>query len=87
MNKSEFISSVAEKAGLSKADAAKAVNAFTEVVVEQLKAGDRISLLGFGTFSVVDKPERTGINPKTKKPIKIAARRAAKFKPSSAIEL
>lgn len=87
MNKTEFIASVAEKAGLSKADAQKAVNAFADVVVEQLKAGEKITLLGFGTFAVQDKPERTGINPKTKEKIKIAARKVAKFKPGSALEL
>lgn len=87
MNKTEFIASVAEKAGLSKADAQKAVNAFADVVVEQLKAGEKITLLGFGTFAVQDKPERTGINPKTKEKIKIAARKVAKFKPGAALEL
>lgn len=87
MNKTEFIASVAEKAGLSKADAQKAVNAFADVVVEQLKAGEKITLIGFGTFAVQDKPERTGINPKTKEKIKIAARKVAKFKPGAALEL
>ncbi|MDO4707138.1 MAG: HU family DNA-binding protein [Porphyromonadaceae bacterium] len=87
MNKTEFIASVAEKAGLSKADAQKAVNAFADVVVEQLKAGEKVTLLGFGTFAVQDKPERTGINPKTKEKIKIAARKVAKFKPGAALEL
>lgn len=87
MNKSEFIASVAEKAGLTKTDAQKAVNAFAEVVAEQLKAGERITLVGFGTFLAVDKPEREGINPQTKKKIKIAARRVAKFKPGAGLEL
>lgn len=87
MNKTEFIASVAEKAGLSKADAQKAVNAFADVVAEQLKAGEKIALLGFGTFSVQDKPARTGINPMTKQKIEIAARKVAKFKPGSALEL
>ncbi len=87
MNKSEFIASVAEKAGLTKTDAQKAVNAFAEVVAEQLKAGERITLVGFGTFSAVEKPEREGINPQTKQKIKIAARRVAKFKPGAGLEL
>lgn len=87
MNKSEFIASVAEKAGLTKTDAQKAVNAFAEVVAEQLKAGERITLIGFGTFSASERPERTGVNPRTGKAIKIAARRVAKFKPGSALEL
>lgn len=87
MNKSEFIASIAEKAGLTKADAHKAVNAYAEVVAEQLKAGERITLVGFGTFSAVDKPARTGINPRTKEKITIAARRVAKFKPGADLEL
>ncbi len=87
MNKSEFIASVAEKAGLTKVDAQKAVNAFAEVVAEQLKAGERITLIGFGTFSTSERAERTGVNPRTGKTIKIAARRVAKFKPGSALEL
>lgn len=87
MNKTEFIASVAEKAGLTKADAQKAVTAFADVVAEQLKAGEKIALLGFGTFFVQDKPARTGINPKTKEKIEIAARKVAKFKPGSSLEL
>ncbi|MDO4692839.1 MAG: HU family DNA-binding protein [Porphyromonadaceae bacterium] len=87
MNKTEFIARVAEKAGLTKVDAQKAVNAFADVVAEQLKGGDKVALLGFGTFSVNDKPARTGINPKTKEKINIPARKAVKFKPGSALEL
>lgn len=86
MNKSEFIASIAEKAGITKADALKAVNAYAEVVTEELKAGGRITLIGFGTFATVDKPERTGIDPRTKKKIKIAARRVAKFKPGAGLK-
>lgn len=87
MNKTEFIARVAEKAGLTKVDAQKAVNAFADVVAEQLKKGDKVALLGFGTFSVNDKPARTGINPKTKEKINIPARTAVKFKPGSALEI
>ncbi|KGN81861.1 MULTISPECIES: HU family DNA-binding protein [unclassified Porphyromonas] len=87
MNKTEFIARVAEKAGLTKVDAQKAVNAFADVVAEQLKKGDKVALLGFGTFSVNDKPARTGINPKTKEKINIPARKAVKFKPGSALEI
>ena len=83
MNKSDFISSVAEKSGLTKADAKKAVDAFCETVTEVLKAGDKLALLGFGTFSVTEKPARTGLNPRTKEPIEIAARKVAKFKPGT----
>lgn len=83
MNKSDFISSVAEKSGLTKADAKKAVDAFCETATEVLKAGDKLALLGFGTFSVTEKPARTGLNPRTKEPIEIAARKVAKFKPGA----
>ncbi|MBQ8805201.1 MAG: HU family DNA-binding protein [Bacteroidaceae bacterium] len=80
MNKNDFVSSVAEKAGLSKADAKKAIDAFCETVSEVLKAGDKLSLVGFGTFSVAERGERQGINPLTKQPITIAAKKSAKFK-------
>ena len=68
MNKTEFIARVAEEAGLTKVDARKAVEAFAEVVAAELKKGEKIALLGFGTFSVADKPAREGINPATKHP-------------------
>ncbi|WP_262501282.1 HU family DNA-binding protein [Porphyromonas crevioricanis] len=87
MNKSEFVAAVAEKSGLKKGDALKAVNAFIEVLIESLRKGLKISLLGFGTFSVVDKAERKGINPATKKPIIIKARKVAKFKPGAGLKL
>ena len=80
MNKNDFVSSVAEKTGLSKADAKKAIDAFCETVSEVLKAGDKLSLVGFGTFSVAERGERQGINPLTKQPITIAAKKSAKFK-------
>lgn len=80
MNKTEFVSAVAEKAGLTKVDAKKAVEAYADVLSDVLKKGDKVALLGFGTFSVVEKGERQGINPKTKEIIKIAARKAVKFK-------
>ena len=80
MNKNDFVSSVAEKAGLSKADAKKAIDAFCETVSDVLKAGDKLSLVGFGTFSVAERGERQGINPLTKQPITIAAKKSVKFK-------
>ena len=83
MNKTELISAVAEKSGLSKADAKKAVDAFVDAVTEELKAGGKVALLGFGTFSVSEKAVRTGINPRTKETIEIAARKVAKFKPGA----
>ena len=80
MNKTELVSSIAAKAGLSKADSKKALDACVESIVEALKGGDKISLVGFGTFSVAERPERQGINPATKAPITIAAKKVAKFK-------
>ncbi len=71
---------MAAEAQLSKADTKKAVNAFTKVVGETLQSGDKISLVGFGTFSVNDKEARTGRNPMTGEIIEIKAKRVAKFK-------
>ena len=87
MNKTEFISRVAEVAELTKVDARKAVEAFASVVAEELQKGEKISLLGFGTFSVNEKPARQGINPLTKAKIQIPARKAVKFKAGAALEL
>ena len=80
MNKTEFINAVAEKSGLSKVDAKKAVEAFVETVSSELKEGGKVALLGFGSFSVAEKSARKGVNPKTKKPIEIPARKTVKFK-------
>lgn len=80
MNKTEFISAVSEKSGLSKVDAKKAVEAFVETVSSELKEGGKVALLGFGAFSVTEKAARKGVNPKTKEPIDIAARKTVKFK-------
>ena len=80
MNKTEFINAVAEKSGLSKFDAKKAVAAFVETVSSELKEGGKVALLGFGSFSVAEKSARKGVNPKTKQPIEIPARKSVKFK-------
>lgn len=80
MNKTEFINTVAEKSGLSKVDAKKAVEAFVETVSSELKEGGKVALLGFGSFSVAEKSARKGVNPKTKQPIEIPARKSVKFK-------
>lgn len=80
MNKTEFINAVAEKSGLSKVDAKKAVEAFVETVSSELKEGGKVALLGFGPFSVAEKSARKGVNPKTKQPIEIPARKSVKFK-------
>ncbi|WP_455668001.1 HU family DNA-binding protein [Phocaeicola sp.] len=80
MNKAELISAVAAEAGLSKVDAKRAVEAFVSAVTGALKEGDKVSLVGFGTFSVSERSARTGINPSTKATITIAAKKVAKFK-------
>ena len=80
MNKGELIDSIAGEAKLSKADAGKAVNAFTNAITKALKKGDKITLIGFGTYSVAKRAARTGRNPQTGKAIKISAKKVAKFK-------
>ena len=80
MNKTELVAAIAEKAGLSKKDAEGAVKAFTDTVAEQLKAGEKIQLVGFGTFEVAERAARTGKNPQTGEAIKIPASKAPKFK-------
>lgn len=83
MNKTDFIGAVAKKAGLSKVDAKKAVEAFISTVEGAVKKGDKVALLGFGSFTVVKKAARKGVNPKTKEAIKIPARKVVKFKPGA----
>ncbi len=80
MTKVELINAMAEKAGLSKADAEKALKAFTDAITEALKAGDKVALVGFGTFSVGERAARTGQNPQTGEKITIKASKAPKFK-------
>ncbi|MBD5092446.1 MAG: HU family DNA-binding protein [Clostridiales bacterium] len=80
MNKTEFIKAIADKADISLSDATAAVNAYTAVLTEALKAGDKITLGGFGTYEVKEKPERQGFNPITKQPITIAASRVPNLK-------
>ncbi|WP_085537098.1 HU family DNA-binding protein [Massilibacteroides vaginae] len=80
MNKTEFINAISAKSGLSKVDTKKAVEAFVETVSEELKSGGKVALLGFGSFSVTEKSARKGVNPKTKQPIDIPARKSVKFK-------
>ncbi len=73
MNKGELIKAMAEKAGFTNKDAAAAYDAFVATVTEALKAGEKVQLVGFGTFEVKDVPAKTGINPQTKAPVEIAA--------------
>jgi DNA-binding protein HU-beta len=83
MNKSELINAIAEQAGITKVDAKKALEAAVKSVSDALVAGDKISLVGFGTFSVSERSARTGINPATKQAIQISAKKVAKFKAGS----
>lgn len=80
MNKAELIDAMASGAGLSKADAKKALDSFVDATSKALNAGDRISLVGFGSFSVSKREARTGRNPQTGKEIKIAAKNVVRFK-------
>ncbi|MBQ9117829.1 MAG: HU family DNA-binding protein [Clostridia bacterium] len=73
MNKGEFIKAIADKAGFSQKDAATAYDAFVDVLTGALKAGDKVSLVGFGTFEVKEVAAKTGINPQTKEKVEIAA--------------
>ncbi len=81
MNKGELINTIAEKANLTKAQAADALNAVIDAVEGSLKGGDKVTLVGFGTFSVSHRAARKGRNPQTGKEIDIAARNVVKFKP------
>ena len=80
MNKTELIEKIAAGAGLTKADAKKALDATVAAIKDALVAGDKIQLVGFGTFAVSERPAREGINPATKEKIQIAAKKVAKFK-------
>ncbi len=80
MNKTELVEKIAAGAGLSKVDAKKALDATVDAIKNALAAGDKIALVGFGTFEVVKRPARTGRNPQTKKSITIPASKAPKFR-------
>lgn len=80
MNKGELISAIAEVSGLTKVDSKKALDATIKSITKALVRGDKVSLVGFGTFSVANRAARTGVNPSTKQAIKIKAKKVAKFK-------
>ena len=86
MTKAEIISEVAKKANISKVAAGKAVECVTDTIAKELKKGRRISLPGFGTFSVGSRKARTGRNPRTGQEIRIPAAKTAKFKPGKALK-
>ena len=86
MNKTELVAAIAEKAELSKKDSEKALKAFVDVVTDELVKGEKIQLVGFGTFEVRERAARTGINPQTKQTIKIAASKSPVFKAGKALK-
>ena len=86
MNKAELVAAVAEKAEISKKDAEAAVKAFTDVVAEELKKGEKIQLVGFGTFEVSERAAREGRNPQSGEPMKIEASKAPRFKAGKALK-
>ncbi|MHA7111963.1 HU family DNA-binding protein [Sunxiuqinia elliptica] len=83
MNKAQLIDAIADKAGLTKADAKKALDAFVESTTDALKNGDRVALIGFGSFAVATRSARTGRNPQSGAPIEIPEKKVVKFKPGA----
>ena len=86
MNKAEMIAAIAQEADFSKKDAEKALTAFMDIVTKELKKGEKVSLVGFGTFEVSARAAREGRNPATNKTIKIPASKAPKFKAGKALK-
>lgn len=86
MNKAELVAAIAEKTELSKKDSEKALKAFIDVVTEELTKGEKIQLVGFGTFEVSERKAREGRNPQTGKTMKIAASKAPRFKAGKALK-
>lgn len=83
MNKTELVNAMAAKTGMTKVAAKEAMNACFTTIQEQLKKGEKVTLIGFGTFSVTKRKARTAKNPRTGKPVKVAAKKVAKFKAGS----
>lgn len=86
MKKVELVEAIAKKSGLTKADASRALDATLEAITQALKSGDKVPLVGFGTFGVSRRAARMGRNPQTGKEVKIAARNAVSFKAGSALK-
>ena len=86
MNKADLVAAMAEKAGVSKKDAEASLKAFTDVVAEELKKGEKIQLVGFGTFEVSERAAREGRNPQTGEAMQIAASKSPKFKAGKALK-
>ena len=87
MNKTDLINAIAAESGLTKADAAKALNATTNAIANAVKAGDKVALVGFGTFATAERPARTGKNPRTGEVLEIPAKKVVKFKPGADLDL
>lgn len=85
MNKSELVDAIAKKSALSKKDTEKGLSAFLDTVKHALKKGDKVSLVGFGTFKVMKRKATTGVNPKTKEKLQIPAKKVAKLKFSDSV--
>ena len=83
MNRQDLIAAIAEKTGVTKKEADAVVKAFTEVVMDDVAAGNKVQLIGFGTFESVERAAREGRNPRTNEPMTIAASRSPKFKPAA----
>lgn len=86
MNKTDLTNAIAAKSGLTKVDAKKAVEAGIEAIIEAIKDGDKVSLIGFGTFFAAERPAREGLNPRTQTKITIPAKKIAKFKPGAELD-
>lgn len=86
MNKTELVAAIAEKAQITRKDADAALKAFTDVISDELKKGEKIQLVGFGTFEVSERPAREGRNPRTGETMTIAASKQPKFKPGKALK-
>ena len=86
MNKGDLIKAIADAAGITKTEATNALNAVVDGITGSLKAGDKVTLVGFGTFSVSTRPARSGRNPSTGATINIAAKKQIKFKPGKEID-
>ncbi len=87
MNKSELITTIAEKSELNKKQAEKAVNAFTDIITETLRNGDKVQLVGFGSFEIIERAARTGRNPQDSSIIEIPASKTPKFKASKSLKM
>ena len=86
MNKTDLVAAMADQAELSKKDAEKALKAFVDVITDELKAGGKVQLVGFGSFEVADRAARNGVNPLTGKPMNVPACKAPKFKAGKALK-